>query len=58
MMSLAWMFTVQLACVVLWDAGSLTRVGALAHWLVLGVLPPALALWTTRAAPRAGGAEG
>jgi hypothetical protein len=46
------MFAVQLACVLLWDAGWLTRTGALAHWLVVGVLPPALALWRSGAAAR------
>jgi hypothetical protein len=53
-LSLAWMFAVQLACVVAWDAGWLTRSGALVHWLLVGVLPPALALWTSGPAPRAG----
>jgi hypothetical protein len=43
--SVAWMLLVQLACVVLWDAGWLERQAALVHWLVVGVLPPALALW-------------
>ena len=43
--SVAWMLLVQLACVVLWDAGWMERQAALIHWLVVGVLPPALALW-------------
>jgi hypothetical protein len=34
-----------LACVLCWDAGLLTRQASLLHWLVVGVLPPALALW-------------
>lgn len=55
--SLAWMFLVQLACVVLWDAGWLTRAEALVDWLLVGVLPPAMALWTSGAAPREGSAE-
>ncbi len=42
------MLAVQLACVVLWDGGSLTRQGALVHWLLVGVLPPALALWVSQ----------
>jgi hypothetical protein len=43
--SVVWLLLVQLACVLLWDAGWLTRQAALLHWLVIGVLPPALALW-------------
>ncbi len=43
--SVAWMLLVQLACVVLWDAGWMERQAALIHWLIVGVLPPALALW-------------
>jgi hypothetical protein len=45
LVSLAWMVLVHLACVMCWDAGLLTRQGSLVHWLVVGVLPPALALW-------------
>jgi hypothetical protein len=44
-LSLAWMLLAQLACVLCWDAGLLTRQASLLHWLVVGVLPPALALW-------------
>jgi hypothetical protein len=44
--SVAWLLFVQLLAVIAWDADLLTRQGALLHWLVLGVLPPALALWT------------
>jgi len=43
--SVLWLLLAQLACVALWDAGWLTRQAALVHWLVVGVLPPALALW-------------
>ncbi|MBY0331532.1 MAG: hypothetical protein K2X49_12780 [Acetobacteraceae bacterium] len=50
--ALAWMFAVQLLCLVLWNAVWLTRAEALVHWLALGVLPPALALWTSGRAPR------
>ncbi|MBK1662894.1 hypothetical protein [Paracraurococcus ruber] len=46
--SVAWMLLVQLACVLLWDAGFFGRQAALIHWLLVGVLPPALALWTMR----------
>jgi hypothetical protein len=35
--------------VVLWDSGWLTRQGALVHWLLVGVMPPALALWQLEA---------
>ncbi len=47
LVSLAWMLLAQLACVLCWEAGLLTRQASLLHWLVVGVLPPALALWTT-----------
>ena len=43
--AIVWMLAVQFGAVLLWDAGWLTRQAALVHWLVLGVLPPALALW-------------
>lgn len=43
--SVVWMLLVQLLCVVLWDGGWLTRQASLVHWLLVGVLPPALALW-------------
>jgi hypothetical protein len=46
LVSLGWMLLTQLACVMLWEAGLLTRQASLLHWLVVGVLPPALALWT------------
>jgi len=45
--SFAWMLFVQLLCVVLWNTGWLSRQAAPTHWLVVGVLPPALALWWT-----------
>jgi len=43
--AVAWMLLVQVACVVLWDGGWMARQAALVHWLIVGVLPPALALW-------------
>ena len=43
--AIVWILSTQLACVLLWDAGWLTRQASLIHWLVAGVLPPALALW-------------
>ena len=51
--AVAWMLLVQLGCVYLWDAGWLERQAALIHWLIVGVLPPALALWGMRAPDRA-----
>ena len=47
LLAIAWMLAVQLACVVLWDGGWFSRQAALVHWLLIGVLPPALALWTS-----------
>ena len=43
--SLAWMVLAQVGCVMCWEAGFLTRQASLLHWLVVGVLPPALAIW-------------
>ena len=47
LISLAWMVLAQVGCVLCWEAGLLTRQASLLHWLVVGVLPPAMALWTT-----------
>jgi len=47
LISLAWMVLAQVGCVIFWEAGFLTRQASLLHWLVVGVLPPAMALWTT-----------
>ena len=52
--AVVWMLLAQLACVMLWDAGFMERQAALIHWLVVGVLPPALALWGMVPAHRAG----
>ena len=46
--AVVWMLAVQLGCVFLWDAGWFARQAALIHWLIVGVLPPALALWGMR----------
>jgi hypothetical protein len=46
LVSTAWLLGVQILAVVAWDAERLTRQGALTHWLLVGVLPPALALWS------------
>ena len=42
--SVIWLLLTQLLCVLAWDFEFLTRQAALVHWLVVGVLPPALAL--------------
>lgn len=44
-LAIGWMVLAQVACGLLWDAGVLTRPAALLHWLVVGVLPPGLAMW-------------
>ena len=41
-----WLLFVQVLAVLAWDADLLTRQAALLHWLAVGVLPPALALWS------------
>jgi hypothetical protein len=46
--SIVWLLTVQFVVVLAWDAGLFGRQAALVHWLVVGVLPPALALWTMK----------
>lgn len=46
--AIIWLLVAQFAAVLAWDTGFLTRKAALLHWLVVGVLPPALALWQTR----------
>jgi hypothetical protein len=46
--AVVWMLLVQIGCVALWDAGWLARQAALIHWLIVGVLPPAFALWGMR----------
>lgn len=51
--AIGWMVLVQVACGWLWDAGMLTRQAALLHWLMVGVLPPGLAMWSMgKAAPQ------
>jgi hypothetical protein len=45
-LSIAWLLLAQMLAVVAWEAELLTRQGALVHWLLVGVLPPALALWS------------
>lgn len=52
--AIVWMLLTQLAFVLFWDFGWLSRQASLVHWLVVGVLPPALSLWQLEqsAAPR------
>lgn len=49
--AIVWMLLTQLGCVLLWDGGWLTRQASLIHWLVVGVLPPALSLWHLEQVP-------
>ncbi|WP_372622891.1 hypothetical protein [Falsiroseomonas sp.] len=49
--SIAWLLAMQVLAMLAWDAELLSRQEALMHWLVVGVLPPALALWSTPPAP-------
>ena len=53
--SIVWLLFVQFVAVLGWEAGLFTRQSALVHWLVVGVLPPALALWTMKPRSSAGG---
>lgn len=46
LISLGWMVLVQVACVMCWQAGLISRPASLVHWLVVGVLPPAFAMWS------------
>ncbi len=43
--AVSWMLLAQLGCVLAWEAGWFDRPAALVHWLLVGVLPPAMALW-------------
>lgn len=45
LVSIIWLLIVQVLVALAWDAGLLTRRAALLHWLCIGVLPAALALW-------------
>jgi len=42
--SILWLLFIQFLAVLAWDAELLTRQAALLHWVVVGVLPPALTL--------------
>jgi hypothetical protein len=51
-LSILWLLAAQFGAVLAWDAGLLTRQAAMVHWLFVGVLPPAMALWTAQPADR------
>ncbi|PWS38078.1 hypothetical protein DFH01_01880 [Falsiroseomonas bella] len=42
--SVGWLVLVQLLAVLAWSIGLLSREAAVVHWVLLGVLPPAMAL--------------
>jgi len=54
LLAIAWLLLAQALAAIAWQSGLLTRPAALLHWLVVGVLPTALALWSLPApgAPR------
>ncbi|MCK8786428.1 hypothetical protein M0638_18795 [Roseomonas sp. NAR14] len=45
LVSTAWLLLCQLVFVVLWHFGWMSHGVALLHWLVVGVMPPGMALW-------------
>lgn len=46
LLAIAWLLLAQALAAFAWQAGLLTRPAALLHWMVVGVLPAALALWS------------
>jgi hypothetical protein len=42
--SVVWLLAIQALALLAWHAGLLTREAAVVHWVLLGVLPPAMAL--------------
>jgi hypothetical protein len=42
--SVAWLVLIQFLAVLAWGGGLLSREAAVVHWVLLGVLPPAMAL--------------
>ncbi|WP_137181627.1 hypothetical protein [Roseomonas sp. AR75] len=42
--SVAWLIAAQILALLAWGFGLMTRDSALVHWVLLGVLPPAMAL--------------
>jgi hypothetical protein len=49
--SVAWLIAVQILALLAWSIGLMTRDSALLHWVLLGVLPPAMALARASAKP-------
>jgi hypothetical protein len=43
-LSVVWLLAIQLLALLAWGAGLLSREAAVVHWVLLGVLPPAMAL--------------
>jgi hypothetical protein len=43
-LSLGWLFVMQALALLAWNAGLLSRDAAVVHWVLLGVMPPAMAL--------------
>jgi hypothetical protein len=46
-----WLLATQLLALLAWWAGLLSREAAVVHWVLLGVLPPAMALAAYRPSP-------
>ena len=44
MIAIAWVLFAQFLAILAWDAGLITQGSAVVHWLLVGVLPPTLAL--------------
>jgi hypothetical protein len=49
--SVGWLVAVQFLAVLAWAVGLLSREAAVVHWVLLGVLPPAMALAGLAKAP-------
>jgi hypothetical protein len=51
LISIAWLVAIQILALLAWGAGLLTREAAVVHWVLLGVMPPAMALARLPAPP-------
>lgn len=49
--SILWLLFVQVLAMLAWHLGLLSRMDAMMHWLLIGVMPPVLALLTTELSP-------
>jgi hypothetical protein len=49
--SVAWLVLMQFLAVLAWSVGLLSRESAVVHWVLLGVLPPAMALASLTQSP-------